>query len=108
MGVDTKFTSLGALPVTADGYLYGNGRCSGFTLADITDGYIYLAPIDEWKPVTFRPDFITKDNYDLVEKQWRSDRPRDRRYTIEELKSMAEAAITNQYLYQQGRLPGNE
>jgi hypothetical protein len=105
IGFDTGQSRLGQLQVKANGYLLGRAKSSGFTLADITDGYAFLAPIDEWKPVTFRGDFINLTNFKRIETRWREDRPRDRAYTLEELKSLSAAAIRNQFLYQQGRLP---
>ncbi len=43
-------TPFGDLPVPAPGYV--NGRASGFTWADICDGYVYLIPAGEYERPT--------------------------------------------------------
>jgi hypothetical protein len=46
----TKGTPFGDLPVPAPGFV--EGRASSFTWADICNGYIYLVPAAEYKPLT--------------------------------------------------------
>jgi hypothetical protein len=102
-GFDTRGSDVGRLPIREYGcQIAVNPRCSGLSLEDIADGYVYLAPIQDWKPVTFRDDFITPANFAQVERRWRKEHSRDRAYTVEEVRATAREALRKQFLYQQG------
>ena len=92
------------VPVRQTGYLFDKEKSNHFVLSDVADGYVYLTSLDQWRPVTFRDDFVTEANYKRVEQSWRAEHPADRPYTIEQLRTSARTLIYNQFLYQQGRL----
>lgn len=55
-GIDLKpGTPFGDIPSSKPGFLGKTqdrpGRSGGFTLADVTDGYVFLGPVTEWKMV---------------------------------------------------------
>jgi hypothetical protein len=53
-----------------EGYLYGHPRhCGDFTLGDILDGYVMLAPMADLRPVTLIPSFVTPANLPLVQQR---------------------------------------
>jgi hypothetical protein len=105
-GFDTRSHPIGRLPIREYGCsIEVHPRCDGFSLADIADGYVYLGPVDSWHSVTFRPDFITAQNYERVEAAWRAEKPRASKYSLDELRGQGAAALRRQFLYQQGREP---
>lgn len=57
-GFDLAGTAFGAAPVL-DLRGYRDGRSSDFTLQDIADGYVFLAPAAEWEPVTLIEGWVT-------------------------------------------------
>jgi hypothetical protein len=89
VGLDTVSWPVGRIPVAINGYLFRTQRCNSFSLADISDGYVMLAARTAFEPVTFVRGFVTRENYDRVEKQWRREHPRDQLYTIKELEDFA-------------------
>ena len=86
VGMDTRGTPLGALPARAAGYLSEQGKSSDFTLADVTDGYIYLGtPLCEVEPVSAIPNFTDETTLALIQRRFSVYEPRDEPYTAEEL-----------------------
>lgn len=59
-GVDLAGSALGTVPVPRKGYV--DGKSAGFTLSDLADGYVFLAPQAHWLPVTPIADFVTPRN----------------------------------------------
>jgi hypothetical protein len=104
IGFDTATSFASGMRVKQTGYLMDQNKSSGFVLSDVADGYVYLAPLNEWQPVTFRDDFVKQENYMRLEKTWRAEHPRDHPYSLDELRRSALTLIRNQFLYQQGRL----
>lgn len=105
-GFDTRSSAIGRLPIREYGCsIEIHPRCDGFSLSDIADGYVYLGPVESWHAVSFRPDFITEKNYERIETAWRAEKPRQSKYSIEELRVEGASALRQQFLYQQGRGP---
>jgi hypothetical protein len=73
IGFDTAGSFASLLRVKHTGYSMDKNKSAGFVLSDVADGYVYLAPLNEWHPVTFREDFISPTNYDKVERIWRGE-----------------------------------
>jgi hypothetical protein len=65
-GVDTKQTPFGNLKGENSLYKYGYDN---FKLEDFCDGYIFLMPINEYKPVTAIPNFISPEQVEYVKSQ---------------------------------------
>jgi len=89
---DTQSTPFGALPLAISGYVFGKQNCGPFTLADVADGYIWLARRTDLRGVRFIKGFITPANIARIESRWRKEHQRSRTYTKEE---MEEAAADN-------------
>ncbi len=86
---DTQSTPFGTLPLAISGYVFGKQNCGPFTLADVADGYIWLARRTDLKGVRFIKGFITPANIVRFELRWRKNHPRSRAYTKEELEEAA-------------------
>lgn len=65
-GADTKDTPLGNLTGKTSVYKYGYPN---FTLKDFCDGYIFLKPILDYKPVTVISNFITPKKVEFIKEQ---------------------------------------
>ncbi len=86
---DTQSTPFGTLPLAISGYVFGKQNCGPFTLADVADGYIWLARRTDLTGVRFIKRFITPANIARIEFRWRKEHPRSRAYTKEELEEAA-------------------
>jgi hypothetical protein len=88
-GFDTRDTPFGQLPLSIAGYVFGKQKCGPFTLGDVADGYIWLAPRTKLNGVRFIKGFINSDNVTEIERQWRRQHPRNRPYTKDEIEEAA-------------------
>jgi len=83
-GLDLRGMEFGKISLSGrKGYL--DGRSSGFTLEDITDGYVFLVPASQWQPVTLIPDIVTQQNRWLVQMSLREFRPGDPELSVDEI-----------------------
>ena len=62
-GFDVKNTVVGKLKADDTYYAFGY---NDFTLSMFCDGYIFLAPMNEFKNVTIDPNYFTKENIDKL------------------------------------------
>ena len=71
IGFDVASSPVAGIVATGvEGYLYGHPRhCGDFTLGDILDGYVMLAPMADLRPVTLIPSFVTPANLALVQQR---------------------------------------
>lgn len=99
-------TPLGALeidrnagPTKLNGYVFGTGRSDPLTLEDLTDGYIYLGPVAEAKPVELVPNLVTVDNAYRVLRTLRlgMEKPLDRDYSLEDIERLRTEALTQRF-----------
>ena len=84
-GVDTRETPLGDMSAHARGYLSEKSKSSDFTLADVTDGYIYLgAPLCDARSVSAIPNFTDETILPILQQKYSVYEPRDKPYTAKE------------------------
>jgi hypothetical protein len=83
-GIPLESSPFGKLPVEIKGYY--RGRASGFTLADLHDGYIVLKPSRALRPVTVIEDFVTEKN--IADANAYAQRNKDRKYNVEEFRGL--------------------
>ncbi len=92
-GFDTAGTSIGDLTATSKGYY--RGRASGFTIADVHDGYVYLRPPSRFTPVTIIKDFVNAENIEEANSQ--AGLRKGRTYTADELNGMIPKDLKNRF-----------
>jgi tripeptide aminopeptidase len=95
-GFDLAGTAFGRAPVL-DIRGYRDGRSSGFTLADIADGYVYLAPIAEWRPVTLIPGFATPRTRHTIQMSLGGANPADPPLELAELEARMASALRRSF-----------
>ncbi|NOX29374.1 MAG: hypothetical protein GXP35_04905 [Actinobacteria bacterium] len=62
-----------------------DGELAPFDLAELADGYLFVAPRSEWLVVTLTPDLLAPDTLKAAERRYRAIDPRDTAYTQAEL-----------------------
>ncbi|MFT5531304.1 MAG: hypothetical protein ACI91O_001325 [Candidatus Poriferisodalaceae bacterium] len=83
-GLDIGRSTLGNVGVPAvKGCIAGEH--TEFRLGDIADGYIFIAPRSQWRPVDLIPDFVAPRNLREAEQRYRALDPRVEPYTLGEL-----------------------
>jgi|GEM_PF-1133164 len=87
-GTHLKDSPLGKLDIETKGYV--DGKSSGFTLSDYADGYVYLAPVVDWKPLTVIPGFINERNRWVVQMSMLGYRPGEAEKSVAELNALME------------------
>lgn len=87
-GFDLAGTVFGAAPVV-DIRGYRDGRSSGFTLEDVADGYVFLAPAAEWEPVTLIDGFVTPRTRHRIQMSLSGGNPDQPALSIEEVEARA-------------------
>lgn len=101
-GIDLNRGVLGAVPSLMDGYvpMVRRGGPEGYTLSDVADGYIYLAPLRQWlvsPPI--KGVYDGPRNLRMVQERKRlSSGDRNLRVTVEELEA-ADVRNAQQYQY---------
>ncbi len=87
LGIDLELSTLGNVGVTGiTGSL--DGESSSFRLRDIADGYLYVAPLEQWTRCELIPDLVTPQNFADVEARYRALDPRPEPYTLDELEAV--------------------
>jgi hypothetical protein len=86
-GIDLELSTLGSVPVASVAGLVG-GTVRRLELADLADGYLYLGPVQDWRPVELEACFLRAANLDAAERQYRALDPRPEPYTLEELEEV--------------------
>jgi hypothetical protein len=88
-GVDLDVSTIGDVPVRS---IVGSvdGGSEPLRLGDVADGYVYLLPREEWRPVSLADDFLRADNLAEAERRYRALDPRDEPYQLEELEQIRE------------------
>lgn len=66
IGFDLRGTPAGRLRDSTSVYALGHEL---FTLDAMADGYLFLGPVSEFRPVTIIPDFINETNLDYARRQ---------------------------------------
>lgn len=87
-GFDLAGTVFGAAPVL-DIRGYRDGRASDFTLQDIADGYVFLAPAAEWEPVTLIEGFVTPRTRHRIQMSLSGGNPEQPALSVEEVQARA-------------------
>jgi hypothetical protein len=85
VGFDTKGTPFGTLPGETSIYKFGYER---FMLETFCDGYIYMCPFSEYRPVTLIEGFVNDTN--VEEARLRSPDPGFRSASVEEFRKDAQ------------------
>jgi hypothetical protein len=86
-GIDLDFSTLGNVAVDTVAATDGRLR-RGLALGDMADGFIYLEPRADWRPVVLAEPFLDDANLAAAERQYRAIDPRRQPYTIEELETV--------------------
>ncbi|MGY9074627.1 MAG: hypothetical protein ACKVHU_16965 [Acidimicrobiales bacterium] len=83
-GLDIGRSTLGNVGVPAiTGCIAGEH--TEFRLGDVADGYLFIAPRAQWRPVDLIQDFIAPRNLRAAEMRYRALDPRTDSYTLDEL-----------------------
>ena len=87
LGIDLELSTLGNVGITGVIGTIG-GEQSTFRLRDLADGYLFVAPLEEWRPCELLDDLIAPANFVDIEARYRALDPRDERYTQDELEEV--------------------
>jgi hypothetical protein len=99
IGFDVARSPVGAAVATGvQGYLYGHPEhCGDFTVADILDGYIFLAPVSAFRPVRLIPGFVTPRNLAAAQSRLMVTRPNETPPTLEEIERKRREDFEKEY-----------
>ncbi|MEZ5280713.1 MAG: hypothetical protein R2770_09575 [Acidimicrobiales bacterium] len=86
-GIDLRRSTIGNVRVRALGGVV-DATPGPFELADLADGYLFVAPRRDWRPVELIPDLLGPATLAAAERRHRSLDPRPEPYTHDELEQL--------------------